>query len=480
MRAIEPTGFPRRTSKRFVAAGVLFMAVLGIASASASREPQLGALAGLTDEYFMLGAKLRVNGTLGLSREEPSALRPPGYPAFVAAVLWAFVTHPARVEASVFEARAARALHMAQAFVLALSSVALLLWLSGPLRLDAALAAGALVGLNPWSLALVGLHHYDLLHWLTLIAACWATDRALRCRRPRLGLTAAGALWGVSNLVRPTTLLLPAFVLVASWLWQRRSLGSSFTRALCLALGMAVAIAPWVVRNHAVTGRFVAVADNPWGTLWGQTVRPLAPDANHYTWLELYRDDLLPLFARVADASRYDYVLHSRHNAEFEAALREKALRNLRERPLGRTAGARAERGAPAACVVPRADAWLWVHRGGSVGSLTGFEAAPYHPGADGRKEHVLPTRIIIMGAAGRDFHNFNTVFRDGSREPRRRLHRDADPEHRGAALPEGAGRPALPGRNPDLRRIGAAAADRASWRSTRWSSPTATSRTRP
>jgi len=24
-----------------------------------------------------------------------------------------------------------------------------------------------------------------------------------------------------------------------------------------------------------------------------------------------------------------------------------------------------------------------------------------------------LATRIIIMGAAGRDFHNFNTVFRD-------------------------------------------------------------------
>ena len=24
-----------------------------------------------------------------------------------------------------------------------------------------------------------------------------------------------------------------------------------------------------------------------------------------------------------------------------------------------------------------------------------------------------MPTRIIIMGAAGRDFHNFNTVFRD-------------------------------------------------------------------
>ena len=42
-----------------------------------------------------------------------------------------------------------------------------------------------------------------------------------------------------------------------------------------------------------------------------------------------------------------------------------------------------------------------------------------------------MPTRIIIMGAAGRDFHNFNVVFRDDPREPCRRLHRDPDPEHR-------------------------------------------------
>ena len=24
-----------------------------------------------------------------------------------------------------------------------------------------------------------------------------------------------------------------------------------------------------------------------------------------------------------------------------------------------------------------------------------------------------MPTRVLIMGAAGRDFHNFNTVYRD-------------------------------------------------------------------
>ena len=245
----EQRGAPRRTSMRLVAGAVLFAAVLGVAGGSATREPQLGSLTGLTDEYVTLGAKLRANGTLGLSREESSALRAPGYPAFVAVVLWAFVPDPARLGPRDFDARAGKAVTVAQAFVLTLGSVALFLWLSGRLRMEVALAFGALFSLNPWSLALVGLLHYDVVHWLTLIGACWATDAALRSRRPALGLAAAGLVWGVSNLVRPTLLLLPGFLLAASWLWQRRSLGTALRRALCLALGMGVALAPWVARN---------------------------------------------------------------------------------------------------------------------------------------------------------------------------------------------------------------------------------------
>ena len=40
-------------------------------------------------------------------------------------------------------------------------------------------------------------------------------------------------------------------------------------------------------------------------------------------------------------------------------------------------------------------------------------------------------TRVLIMGAAGRDFHNFNTVFRGNRRLRGRGVHRHADPEHR-------------------------------------------------
>ena len=49
--------------------------------------------------------------------------------------------------------------------------------------------------------------------------------------------------------------------------------------------------------------------------------------------------------------------------------------------------------------------------------------------------------RVIIVGAAGRDFHNFNVVFRDESPIPGGRVHGDADSRYRRAALSSGAGR---------------------------------------
>jgi predicted GTPase len=45
--------------------------------------------------------------------------------------------------------------------------------------------------------------------------------------------------------------------------------------------------------------------------------------------------------------------------------------------------------------------------------SLTRRERGPYDERAERKRRDSLGVRIIIMGAAGRDFHNFNAVFRD-------------------------------------------------------------------
>jgi hypothetical protein len=96
---------------------------------------------------------------------------------------------------------------------------------------------------------------------------------------------------------------------------------------------MAVALAPWTVRNHAVTGRLVPVADNPWATFWGQTVKPLRPDPRGYVWFELFEHDQMPVFTRVTGSPTYDYVLQNRRNAALEQEFRKEALLNLRARP---------------------------------------------------------------------------------------------------------------------------------------------------
>jgi hypothetical protein len=52
--------------------------------------------------------------------------------------------------------------------------------------------------------------------------------------------------------------------------------------------------------------------------------------------------------------------------------------------------------------------------------------------------------RVVIMGAAGRDFHNFNIVYRDDPAHRGGRLHRGADSRHRRAPLSRRARRAAL------------------------------------
>src|SRR5689334_13331933 len=100
----------------------IFAAVSAVSLFSVAARRQLGVFAGLTDEYFALGAKLRVNHTLGPSRADPSALRPPGYPFFIAAVLQAYGGDVRRVSPAAFEERGMLAVGLAQCGLLALTA----------------------------------------------------------------------------------------------------------------------------------------------------------------------------------------------------------------------------------------------------------------------------------------------------------------------------------------------------------------------
>ncbi len=89
-----------------------------------------------------------------------------------------------------------------------------------------------------------------------------------------------------------------------------------------------------------------------------------------------------------------------------------------------------------------------------------------------------MPTRIVIMGAAGRDFHNFNTVFREDPTSRVVAFTATQIPNIDGRRYPKELAGPLYPEGIPihpesDLPRSSASS------RPTRWSSRTATSRTR-
>lgn len=321
-----PTGlFYRRRE----AALLVFLATLGVLGFSATSRRQLGPLGGLTDEWHPLGANLAVHGVLGMD-DEPWILRPPGYPAFVALLLKA--SGPPLVSTPAWRAQVRPLVYVAQAVVVAVTAALLFVWLSGWLRPELALGAAVLFGSSPLTVAWVGMLHYTALHLLGLVAAMWALQRALLEPEAGRRMVLTGALVGLVTLVRPVTLLLPAFAFVALLLGARRSWRSALRSTARLALGMALVILPWTARNYAVSGRFVPVNLQAGVVAWAATEKPLPWDPDHYLWFEV-GPELLRIHTRVTGMKGYDIVTFVRRLPELEAEYRREAVRNLRQKP---------------------------------------------------------------------------------------------------------------------------------------------------
>jgi hypothetical protein len=214
-------------------------------------------------EYLALAASLAAGR--GFTYAEPSAGtsqqfgRAPGYPMFLAAI------GAGRQDAETTPLR----VKVAQSIVGAAA-----VWLIGLIALR---AAGARAGSTAAAIAavyppLVWFPSYVLsetLYSLVALASAavlqLAVDRAHSNRTDRAGgpfSLAAGALTGVSVLVRPAMLFfLPLAVL---WLFFRRMP----VLAVTLVAGAAAVIAPWTVRNYRVHDRFVLVASEGGVTFW--------------------------------------------------------------------------------------------------------------------------------------------------------------------------------------------------------------------
>jgi hypothetical protein len=312
-----------------MASVLVFLASLLVAIVAVVEMPALGAMGGTTDEHFALGLKLRVTGTIGLSAEEPTSLRPPGYPALVAAATAALAPPPSKVPAVVFDRAAEQAVYFAQALLLAIGSTLLYLWLRPSAGTWLSAAAALAFATCPAALVLCTLLHYSILHAAMLIAVCVAVDRALTSGTDRATVV-AGLLTGAANLVRPVTLWLPAFAALA--LWCRFGPRRAARGAVLMIVASTAVMTPWTVRNYRLTGRVLPVGDTGWITLWAQTVRPLWPDPDRYVHFNLHWD-IVRLFGAITGAPQYDYQAHVRHTGAVEQGFRADAFANIRRQP---------------------------------------------------------------------------------------------------------------------------------------------------
>lgn len=318
-------------SRRGTLLSLLFLVALvfAIGAYSLCRHGQLAFMGGLAEEYLHLAVNLNAHGTLGF-RNEAFFLRPPGYPWFLALSLRlaGLFGDPSFVASHLVQVAA-----WAQCLVLLIGTGVFLLWTTPFLGRTIAFFATTALAANPYVLALVGLMHYEILHLVLLVCACYALDHVLAVHEESpVRMLAVGLLWGIATLVRPLTLALPPFVLIALALRGRR-LGTVARQWAAFCLGMGLAILPWTVRNYAVSGAVIPVNAQTWAAIWGSTVRAPITDPNQYGWHSIARPSFLPVYMRATGRASYDLIYYLRYNLDLEAAFKREAIANIRSRP---------------------------------------------------------------------------------------------------------------------------------------------------
>jgi hypothetical protein len=307
------------------------MLSFAVGMGSLARNPPLGDLRGLSDEWLYLGFNLAIHHTVGLDRE-PILFRPPGYPAYVAVVLRTALRLPDHHDQRL-EHAGAHALYVSHVLLLAGATALVCLWLGRTLPPPLAFLGAVCFGANPYSVILTSFRHYDVLHWFLLVAGGLALEAALSRPPSAWRILAVGALWGVTTLVRPVSLLLPAFAALLFW-WRRGATRDALREWALFTAGLCLAIAPWTLRNYALSGRVIPVNAQSWTVMWATTVERNAADADRYKWYKVANAHYLPLYSRVTGEGHYTFQTFARRILPLEDAFKAETIANLKRQPL--------------------------------------------------------------------------------------------------------------------------------------------------
>lgn len=236
----------------------------------------------------------------------PAALRPPGYPYFLAAVYevvgvrWTVVRLIAALLGTVG--------------VLLLWDVVRRLW---DVRL--AIWTAAVAAVLPSLVWVGGGLTAESLFVPLVLGAVWAVVRHRDAGGSALWVLAAGLLLGVAVLTRSNggILLLP--LLVAAWVPRRR-----WTDPVVLLLGTVVALTPWTVRNAEAFGAFAPLGTQSGFTIAGAYNSNADTGGKYYAAWQLPMDvpALKPLFGRP-----------DLNEAQVDAELRDRGIAFAKDHP---------------------------------------------------------------------------------------------------------------------------------------------------
>ena len=98
-------------------------------------------------------------------------------------------------------------------------------------------------------------------------AACLEAPEMDGTRKQLLFFAAAGVSLGLAALARSVIVLFPA-VLPIWFLTQRWPISKVLTRTALIMLCAALAVGPWLARNHAVTKKWSTISTNGGDTFW--------------------------------------------------------------------------------------------------------------------------------------------------------------------------------------------------------------------
>jgi len=250
-------------------------------------------------EYLSMAVNLAEHGVFSLDGEHPTAWRPPGYPAILAALT--------SVGLGVFSMR------MLNFTALAVSAL-LLYRLMKPLSVVAALVGAALAVAYPVFVYTAGTLYPQTVASTLFLAAVYLFFGRDPPSQGEAGL--AGLVMGVLILTVPSFAF--ALLFLAAWLLARSR--RFVNHAILLIFGCSLVLAPWLVRNYIRFGSFVFVSSNSGRNL-----------------LLGNSEDARPNSGTNVDITRYVAAAAGLGEIERDRFYRDRAVEFMRKNP-GRTA----------------------------------------------------------------------------------------------------------------------------------------------